>query len=108
MLAKVSAWAKSLLVVLVPYREYDRIDEHVATFDQANIQASVAGRFQLIHAQVMDASGVVFVGGKIPDKMVIKSATMNNITLLSTPHLIYECCGRLFSNGIRGDKKKPG
>jgi predicted transcriptional regulator len=59
-------------------------------------------------AQVMDASGVVFVGGKIPDKMVIKSATMNNIPLFSTPYLIFECCGRLFSNGIRGDKKKPG
>ncbi len=59
-------------------------------------------------AQVMDASGVVFVGGKVPDKMVIKSAVMNSIPLFSTPHLIFECCGRLFSNGIRGDKKNLG
>jgi len=59
-------------------------------------------------AQVMDASGVIFVGGKVPDKMVIKSAMMYNIPLFSTPHLIFECCGRLFSNGIRGDKKNPG
>lgn len=53
-LAKLSARASSLLVVLVPYREYERIGEHVATFDQANIQASIAGRFHLVHAQVLD------------------------------------------------------
>jgi predicted transcriptional regulator len=59
-------------------------------------------------AQVMDASGVIFVGGKKPDKTVIKNARMNGVPLLSTPHLIFECCGRLFLNGIRGDKKDPG
>ncbi len=63
----------------------------------------------VIHtAQVMDASGVIFVGGKKPDKTVIKHAKMNSIPVLSTPHLLFECCGRLFLNGIRGDKKKPG
>ncbi len=59
-------------------------------------------------AQVMDAAGVIFVGGKRPDKNVIKNAKMNNIPLFSTPHLIFECCGRLFLNGVKGDKKKPG
>ncbi len=63
----------------------------------------------VIHtAEVMDASGVIFVGGKKPDKTAIKNARMNNVPLLSTPHLIFECCGRLFLNGIRGDKKNPG
>jgi predicted transcriptional regulator len=63
----------------------------------------------VIHtAQVMDASGVIFVGSKKPDKAVIKNARANGVPLLSTPHLIFECCGRLFLNGIRGDKKDPG
>jgi predicted transcriptional regulator len=62
----------------------------------------------VIHtAQVMDASGVIFVGGKKPDDAVIKTGELNNVPLLSTPHLIFECCGRLFTNGLKGDKKRP-
>jgi hypothetical protein len=30
---------------------------------------------------------------------------MSNIPLLTTPHLIYDCCGLLFGNGIKGEKK---
>jgi predicted transcriptional regulator len=60
----------------------------------------------IIHtAQVMDAAGVVFVGGRKPDELVIKNAEMSNIPLLSTPHLIFDCCGMLFGNGIQGEKR---
>jgi len=60
----------------------------------------------IIHtAQVMDAAGVVFVGGKKPDEMVIKNAELSNIPLLSTPHLIYDCCGLLFGNGVKGEQR---
>jgi predicted transcriptional regulator len=61
----------------------------------------------VIHtAHVMDAVGVIFVGGKRPDQAVIKSAMLNGIPLLSTPYLTFECCGRLFANGIKADRKK--
>jgi len=50
-------------------------------------------------AHVMDASGVVFVGGKKPDETIIANAKLNKIPLLSTSHLIFECCGRLFTRG---------
>ena len=56
-------------------------------------------------AQVMDAVGVVFVGGKKPDEITIRNSALNNITLLSTPHLIFECCGMLFKSGIKGDRQ---
>ena len=60
----------------------------------------------IIHtAQVMDAVGVVFVGGKKPDEVIIKNSELSNIPLFSTPHLIFDCCGLLFGNGIKGDKK---
>ena len=62
----------------------------------------------VIHtAQVMDASGVIFVGGKKPDEGVIKNGALNNVPLLTTPYLLFESCGLLFSNGIAGDKKSP-
>jgi len=56
-------------------------------------------------AHVMDAVGVVFVGGKKPDVAAIKNSEMMHIPLLTTNHLIFECCGRLFVNGLKGNKK---
>jgi len=57
----------------------------------------------VIHtAEVIDAVGVVFVGGKKPSNDVIKNLDHVNIPLLSTPLLIFNSCGLLFSNGIEG------
>jgi predicted transcriptional regulator len=62
----------------------------------------------IIHtAQVMDAIGVVFVGGKKPDAATIISSQQSNIPFLITPHLTFECCGLLFANGLKGDRKNP-
>lgn len=60
----------------------------------------------VIHtAQVMDACGVIFVGGKRPDEAVIRSGALNGVPMMTSPHLIFECCGRLYSNGIQGSQK---
>ena len=60
----------------------------------------------VIHAaQVMDASGVVFVGGRKPDQAVITNGEINNIPLLTTSLLTFDCCGQLYENGIKGDKQ---
>lgn len=56
-------------------------------------------------AQVMDALGVVFVAGKRPDEKIIKNSELSNIPLLTTPKQTFECCGLLFSNGIKGEDK---
>jgi predicted transcriptional regulator len=56
-------------------------------------------------AHVMDAVGVVFVGGKKPDEAAIKNSEKVHIPLLTTNHLIFECCGRLYTNGLTGGKK---
>lgn len=59
----------------------------------------------VIHtAQVMDAKSILFVGGRKPDQMVIDSGAQNKIPLLVTPLLTFDCCGRLYKNGVRGDK----
>lgn len=56
-------------------------------------------------AHVMDAVGVVFVGGKRPDAAAIMKSEMSDIPLLTTQHLIFECCGRLYANGLKGNKR---
>ena len=59
----------------------------------------------VIHAaQVMDAKSVLFVGGRRPDPSVITSGEQNKIPLLVTSLLTFDCCGRLFENGVRGEK----
>ncbi|HVN96265.1 MAG TPA: DRTGG domain-containing protein [Syntrophorhabdaceae bacterium] len=86
----------------------DLISEMLLYVNPQSLLITSLTNAHVIHtAQVMDASGVIFVGGKKPEEAVIKSGKLNNVPLLSTPHLIYECCGRLFTNGIRGDKKIP-
>jgi predicted transcriptional regulator len=60
----------------------------------------------VIHtAEVMDAVGVVFVGGKKPNLEMIKDINNNRIPLLSTELLIFKCCGLLFENGIQGARR---
>jgi hypothetical protein len=54
-------------------------------------------------AHVMDAVGVVFVGGKIPDSTVITNSEKIDIPLFTTNHLIFECCGRLYAQGMKGN-----
>jgi predicted transcriptional regulator len=51
-------------------------------------------------AQVMDASAVLFVAGKKPDQNMIKTGEANDIPLLATKHLMFDCCGLIFSNGV--------
>jgi hypothetical protein len=56
----------------------------------------------VIHtAHVMDASGVVFVGGKLPDEAMIANAKLNGIPVLSTSLLMFDCCARLYIKGLR-------
>lgn len=56
-------------------------------------------------AHVMDAVGVVFVGGKRPDQTVIMNSEMSDIPLFTTNHLIFECCGRLYTNGMKSHEQ---
>jgi predicted transcriptional regulator len=57
----------------------------------------------VIHtAEVMDAVGVVFVGGKKPNASMVKQINSSRIPLLATDLLIFKCCGLLFQHGVQG------
>jgi len=57
----------------------------------------------VLHAAlVMDALAVVFVGGKKPDGTVIKNAEHSGLPLMTTKKHIFECCGLLYKEGLRG------
>jgi predicted transcriptional regulator len=55
-------------------------------------------------AEIMDLRGVIFVRGKLPDKNIIEEAEKRNLPLLSTDNLMFDTCGILYMNGLRGGK----
>jgi predicted transcriptional regulator len=53
-------------------------------------------------ANIIDASGIVYVRGKKPDEEGIKLAQEMGIPLLSTRYMMYTTCGLLYSKGLPG------
>lgn len=51
-------------------------------------------------AQMADIETIVFVRGKIPPTETIELAHQEHIILLSSPHGMFEVCGRLHQAGL--------
>jgi len=84
----------------------DLISEMLINATPGTLLITSLTNVHVIHtAQVMDASGVVFVGGKMPDREVIENGIKSNIPLLSTEYLIFDCCGLLYQSGLKGNRK---
>ena len=53
-------------------------------------------------AEMMDIVCIVFVRGKTPDDAMISMAEEMDIPILITQHRMFESCGLLYANGLRG------
>ena len=53
-------------------------------------------------AEMMDIICIVFVRGKMPDESMIAMAEEKEIPILITKHRMFESCGLLYTNGLRG------
>lgn len=53
-------------------------------------------------AEMLDINTIVFVRGKKPDDIVIEMAKNNNMTIISTEYILYNACGILYNNGLKG------
>ncbi len=51
-------------------------------------------------AQVADVAAIVFVRGKTPDPETVGLSIAEGIPLISTPHGMFELCGRLYQAGL--------
>lgn len=51
---------------------------------------------------MMDIVCIVFVRGKVPDQAMIDLAKEREIVILSTRTRMFEACGILYANGLRG------
>jgi predicted transcriptional regulator len=53
-------------------------------------------------AHIIEASGIIYVRGKKPDKEGIKIAKEKGIPILSTNCMMYKACGLLYGQGLPG------
>ena len=54
-------------------------------------------------AEMMDIIAVCFVRGKVPTEDVVELAKEKGITILTTDYPLYLSCGKLYSEGLRGN-----
>ncbi len=53
-------------------------------------------------ADIIEASGIIYVRGKRPDDIGIELAKEKDIPLLSTKYMMYAACGILYNKGLPG------
>lgn len=53
-------------------------------------------------AEMKDIKCIVFVRGKVPEKIVIDLAEEKGICLMSTRNIMFTSCGILYKNGLKG------
>lgn len=84
----------------------DLISEMLAFANSGTLLITSLTNPHVIHtAEVMDAVGVIFVGGKKPNASMIDAVNSSRIPLLTTDYLIFKCCGLLFEHGIEEGKR---
>lgn len=54
-------------------------------------------------ADMVDMRCVVFVRGKRPTEDILALAESRDLVVMATPKRMYEACGLLYSNGLRGE-----
>lgn len=55
-------------------------------------------------AEMMDIKCIIFVRGKTPDDQVISLAVEKGICLMHTKNIMFNTCGILYTNGLKGAK----
>jgi len=53
-------------------------------------------------AEMADIVAIIFVRGKQPPPETVALAKVKGIPLATTPHTMFEMCGRLYQAGLRG------
>jgi len=84
----------------------DLVSEMLAFATSGTLLITSLANPHVIHtAEVMDAVGVIFVGGKQLNPSMFKAVTSSKIPVLATDHLLFKSCGLLFQHGIQGAKR---
>ena len=85
----------------------DLISEMLASAGSHMLLITSLTNAHVIHtAEVIDALGAIFVGGRRPAEDVIEIVKKNSsIPILTTKCQMFDCCGLLFARGVQADRK---
>lgn len=79
----------------------DLMSDVLATAQPESILLTGLNNPQTIRtAQMADIRAIIFVRGKYPSPDVVEVAEREQIPLISSPHGMFELCGRLFNAGL--------
>ncbi len=76
--------------------------------DQAVLMTGLDNAQVIRTAEMMDMRCIVFVRSKKPSPDMIELAKESGMTILTTPRRMYEACGILYSNGLKGNGELDG
>lgn len=71
--------------------------------DQALLLTGLVNPQVIRTADMMEMKCVVFVRGKIPESNILRLAEERDIVVMTSKKRMYEACGLLYLNGLRGN-----
>ena len=71
--------------------------------DQAVLLTGLVNAQVIRTAEMMDMKCIVFVRSKRPSQDMIDLAEESGLAVLTSPKRMYDACGILYSNGLRGE-----
>ena len=71
--------------------------------DQAVLLTGLVNAQVIRTAEMMDMKCIVFVRSKRPSQDMIDLAEESGIAVLTSPKRMYDACGILYANGLRGE-----
>lgn len=74
--------------------------------DQAVLLTGLVNSQVIRTAEMMDMVCVVFVRSKQPTEEMLQIAKENGMVVLTSSLRMYEACGRLYANGLNGNRTK--
>ena len=74
--------------------------------NQAVLLTGLVNSQVLRTAEMMDMICIVFVRSKQPTSEMVELARESGMVVMSTPLRMYEACGKLYLNGLRGESRK--
>ena len=71
--------------------------------DQAVLLTGLVNAQVIRTAEMMDMKCIVFVRSKRPSQDMVDLAEESGMVVMTTPRRMYEACGILYSNGLKGN-----
>jgi len=70
--------------------------------EDAILLTGLTNRQVLNTVDIANMNSIIFVRDKTPGEEVIKMAKERNLLVMSTAYILFDACGILYANGLRG------